>query len=383
MNNAVWAFRAETYDDTQAIAHAVSCIFDNSANLAALPKESKILLKPNLLARHEPGAAVTTHPAIVRAVIRELKKRGFTQITLADSPGGPYAQGLMRALYKTSGLAAVCEEEGAELWLETTGGARENPQGVLVHQFNLLTPVLEADFIINLPKIKTHMMTGMSCAVKNLFGCVPGLQKAEFHMRFPKKENFGDMLVDLAQLVAPSLTVVDGVVGMEGDGPAGGKPRAIGVVLGGENLYTIDLAVCGIIGMAPSAVPYLSAAMARGICEAQADAQNHIGEAGLFDAREGYELPGSFKELNFQNNVPKFMRGIVPIVQRASAPRPKINNAKCIGCGNCKDICPASVITIQNGKAAIAPKECIRCFCCHEVCPVKAIDVKRISFFNL
>ena len=130
----------------------------------------------------------------------------------------------MKSIYKASGLLAVCERHGALAYTACEAAPRKT-DGVRVKEFSLLRPVLEADFIIDLPKVKTHVMTGMSCAVKNLFGTVPGLQKAEFHMRFPEKEPFGEMLVDLCETVRPQLIIADGVLAMEGDGPAGGTPE--------------------------------------------------------------------------------------------------------------------------------------------------------------
>ena len=241
----VYARRVASYDDP-ALGEAVEAIFDASAHARSLGAGTRALIKPNLLAKHVPEHAVTTHPAVLRAVILALQKRGVRDITVADSPGGVYTPGVMRAVYRQSGLAAVCEETGAKLYDACRWGRRASPEGwAQVSSFELIEPVLEADFIVDLPKVKTHVMTGMSCAVKNLFGTVPGLQKAEFHMRFPDKQPFGRMLADLYAAVAPSLVVADGVLAMEGDGPAGGAPRQLGLILGGEDGYSIDLAVCG------------------------------------------------------------------------------------------------------------------------------------------
>ena len=196
----------------------------------AIGPDTKILLKPNLLSKSAPEKAVTTHPEMVRAVIRACVRRGARpeNITLADSAGGLYNPAGVQALYKVCGMAAVCAEEGVNLYTacESVPCAVEN--GAVVRQFELLRPVLEADFIIDLPKFKTHVMTGMTAATKNLFGCIPGLKKAEWHTRFPDRERFGRMLIDLLLTVKPAMAVLDGIVGMEGDGPGGGEPRAVG-----------------------------------------------------------------------------------------------------------------------------------------------------------
>ena len=207
-----------------ALAADVEDIFAQSAAARALGPRSRVLVKPNLVAKHAPEKAVTTHPAVLDAVCAALRRRGVESITVADSPGGLYNPAVMKSIYKASGLLAVCERHGALAYTACEAAPRKT-DGVRVKEFSLLRPVLEADFIIDLPKVKTHVMTGMSCAVKNLFGTVPGLQKAEFHMRFPEKEPFGEMLVDLCETVRPQLIIADGVLAMEGDGPAGGTPE--------------------------------------------------------------------------------------------------------------------------------------------------------------
>ena len=280
------------------------------------------------------------------------------------------------------GLLAVCERHGALAYTACEAAPRKT-DGVRVKEFSLLRPVLEADFIIDLPKVKTHVMTGMSCAVKNLFGTVPGLQKAEFHMRFPEKEPFGEMLVDLCETVRPQLIIADGVLAMEGDGPAGGTPRALGLVLGGEDAYAVDLAVCRLMGMPAMRVPYLAAAHARGLCEAALEEALLRGDTQAAAPVADYKLPAGFADLSFADKAPRALRWAVPGVEKWLAPRPKIHRSKCIGCGKCAEICPGHTITVENGKAHIVPRACIRCFCCHEMCPAKAIDVKRAGIFNL
>lgn len=371
-----------SYTDTQALAEAVEAVFALSDHAKALGPDTKVLLKPNLLAKHTPDHAVTTHPAVVTAVIRALKKRGVTQITLADSSGGVYTEASMKGIYKTSGLAAVCEAEGVSLWTGTTSGPRKT-DGRLVREFNLLTPVLESDFIIDLPKLKTHVMTGLTCAVKNLFGCIPGLQKAEFHMRFPDREPFGQMLCDLYGAVKPQLIIVDGIIGMEGDGPAGGQPRGMGLLLGGEDGFAVDLAAAKIIGIDPGKVPYLAAGMQRGLCAAAFDDALLAPGASALEPEKNFALPGSFAPLTFRDKVPRALWWAVPAVIRVAAPHPVIRRAGCVGCGKCAEICPGHTIRVENGKAKIDPAGCIRCFCCHEMCPAKAIDVKALPFFKL
>lgn len=379
MGKEVTCYAVPDYD-SPALEAAVEDIFAKSTAAASLSAQSRVLLKPNLLAKHAPEKAVTTHPAVVAAVCAALQRRGVQNITLADSPGGQYTPGTMKAIYRTSGLAAVCEQYGVALYTECKALPRKT-EGVRVHEFNLIEPVHEADFIIDLPKIKTHVMTGMSCAVKNLFGTIPGLQKAELHMRFPEKEAFGEMLVDLCETVRPNLVIADGVLAMEGDGPAGGVPRTLGLLLGGEDAYTLDLAVCRLMNLPARNVPYLAAAMARGVCAETLDETLLRGDTEAAAPRADYRLPAGSSGVSFAHKAPRALRWAVPGIEQLIAPRPKIDRRKCIGCGKCAEICPGHTITVRDKKARIDPAGCIRCFCCHEMCPVKAIEVKHFRLF--
>ena len=369
------------YEDQPALDAAVEQLFALCPGAARLGPASRVLLKPNLLARHPPEHGVTTHPAVVRAVAAALHRRGVTEITLADSCGGLYTEGGMRSLYRTSGLAGVCGECGIRLWDKTTSAPRKT-DGALLHEFNLITPLHECDFFIDLPKFKTHVMTGMTCAVKNLFGCIPGLEKAEMHMRFPDKARFGQMLCDLAGVVAPDLVVVDGILGMEGDGPAGGSPRALGLLLGGEDPWTVDLAAAALMGLAPARVPYLAAGIGGGVCPAAFDAALLAAGSDPLTPIADWKLPDSYASIAFKDRFPAGLRWASPLVTRLTAPRPVVDRARCIGCGKCAEICPGRTIRVEGGKAHIDPSGCIRCFCCHEMCPARAIRVRRLSVFS-
>ena len=373
MDKNVYFAAAANYDQ-QTVDAAVERLFCQLPAAQALG-DKRVLLKPNLLAKHTPERAVTTHPAMVRAVIRAVRRRGAASITVADSPGGVYNPGILRSIYKVSGLTDVCREEGAALYTDCK--SREVPaKGQVVKQFTLLEPVLDCDVIINLPKLKTHMMTGLSAATKNLFGCIPGLQKAEWHMRFPDKERFGGMLVDLLCTVKPGFAILDGILAQEGDGPAGGTPRMVGLVAAAEDHLQMDLALCRMLGIRPKDVPYLNAAISRGLCPEQFDPACAKGEGELCRPIPGYRLPSSWGSVDFADKAPRAVRWAVPAVERLLAPRPVINKSRCIGCGKCAEICPQHTITVQ-GKAHIHAARCIRCFCCHEMCPVKAINTRR------
>lgn len=396
MEHSVIVQRAAEYTPA-ACEQAVEAVFAALDAPKRIGPETRILLKPNLLAKHTPDHAVTTHPEILRAVIHACLRRGAraANITVADSPGGLYSPARMEAMYRATGLGAVCAAEGVLAYTACESAPKRVEKGVAAQEFELLRPVLEAEFIIDLPKMKTHVMTGMTAACKNLFGCIPGLQKAEWHTRFPDKERFGEMLIDLLETVRPDMAVLDAVVGLEGDGPAGGEPRAVGLVLGGEDLPLLDAAVCALMGLDPQRVPYLKAAAARGLLPDAAgggfDAAVLRGDTAAFAPIPGWKLPSSYRDggsgstdfAQSRKHLPAFARPALQWAEHQVAPHPAVNGKKCIGCGRCAEICPRHTIRLAGGKARILQKDCIRCFCCHEMCPVKAIDVQKFRLFRL
>lgn len=342
----------------------------------------RVTIKANLLMKRVPDEATTTHPALVRAIVRSLKKRGVSAITIADSPGGPYTVQALNGIYAASGMEQVAREEGVLLNRDTGYEEVANPQGRLVKSFQLIHPVTRADLVINAAKLKTHCMTGLSGGVKNLFGCVPGLMKPEFHYRFPEKERFCEMLVDLCECVRPAVTFVDAVVAMEGNGPSGGNPREVGLTFAGRNPYAVDVALCRAIGEPPASIPILQCAIQRGLCPAGTEELSLVGDAADFTTVEGFAKPTPHK-LDFSTNIPAPLRPLLlPLVRRVLTPKPVIQSSRCIGCGKCAESCPAHTIALWERKAVIDYSGCIKCYCCHEMCPVRAISVRRLGLFT-
>jgi len=367
--------------DYETIEKSIELHFKTLELDKKIKPDMRVLIKPNLLMKRSPDEGTTTHPVIVKAIINKLKQLGVSDITVADSPGGPYTRQALHGIYAQTGYAELAKQLDFNLNDDFGFAPRSFEQGKACREFNLINPVHNADYIINVPKLKTHCMTTLSGAVKNLFGTVPGLQKPEMHFRFTDKEKFAQMLLDLCQTVKPNATIVDAVVSMEGDGPSGGELRNTGLTLASENPYELDVALCRLIDIGTKDVHTVRLSIENGLAN-----ESEIKISGDFDEiipiRE-YKKPAS-KTIDFQSSVPVIVRPVAAYIsEKYLSPKPKVELKKCIGCGKCAESCPAKVIKITNRKAQIDHKDCIKCYCCHEMCPVKAIEIKRSRLLKI
>ncbi|MCI8515204.1 MAG: DUF362 domain-containing protein [Lachnospiraceae bacterium] len=333
----------------------------------------RVLIKPNLLSARTPEQNVTTHPELIAAVVRWLKKRGVADITIADSPGGPYRPEALKNVYRTAGLLAL--EPDARLNYDTSFSSVACPEGFTVRSFNRIRPVVEADYLINMPKLKTHGMVTLTAGIKNLFGTIPGLQKPEMHYRFPTEDSFCHMLLELARSVSPQITLIDGVDAMEGNGPNSGTIRHLGLTFSSRDPFTLDWYVAGIMGLNPESITLLSKARALGLAT-----PDNLSLAGTpaSPAVPPFRLPDA-AAVDFGSHFPGFLRRpIVAVARRLFKPVPSLKPELCIGCGKCAESCPEHLIELRNGKARFRQKGCISCFCCQEMCPRHAIEIRRI-----
>ena len=346
--------------------------------------DAHVVLKPNLIMRCSPSRTATTHPAVVEATILALQQLGAKHITIADSPGGPYTAPLLSGCYQQTGMQEVAARTGAVCNTDLTSAEQRRAENKLCHGFEIITPIRKADLIINLCKVKTHCMMSFSCGVKNLFGCIPGLLKPQLHYRFPEEDQFARMLVDLAETVRPVLTIVDGIDGMEGDGPTAGTPRHLGVIAAArmDSIYALDLLLARMIGFDPSNVSTIQESIKQRLCPADWRDITLRGDAPLAEQITPFVIPAS-RSLDFSGNIPAFFAPMVRALRPVLVTRPVVRKRDCIGCGKCAETCPADTIALENKKAFIHPDKCIRCFCCHELCPVKAIDVKTPWIFSV
>ena len=334
-----------------------------------------IAIKANLVTFAKPEEAVTTHPALICELIKMLRARGAAVI-VGDSPGGLYNAAYVNKVYKATGMYET-EKAGAKLNHNFGQTEVKNPEGVVLKSFVYTSWLDEADAIINFCKLKTHGMMGMSAAAKNIFGVVPGTLKPEYHFKFPSHSDFARMIIDLDEFFKVKLCICDAVVGMEGNGPTMGTPRKIGAVLASQSPHKMDLVCAKIIGLTKADVPTLEAAYERDLIPAVAEELNVFGDVDSLVINDYKNIP-VHTSVEFKKESTKFFGKMASVItEKALRSKPALKAKECIGCGVCRDICPAKAIKIENGKALIDRKLCIRCFCCQEFCPKGAMKVKR------
>ncbi len=319
----------------------------------------RILLKPNLLTDRTPEQAVTTHPEFVRQVIRHFRAAG-AQITVGDSPA---STANLQRVWQVSGIGAVCAEENVPLVAFEQAGVRTFERNGF--SFSVASPVLDADLIVNLPKVKSHSLTMLTAAVKNMYGAIPGYSKTTLHRLHPKPEVFGRLITTLWQILPSTWTLVDGVVGMEGQGPANGRPVGLGFLAAGRDPFALDRAICDVLHIDARHVPYLAAQ----------DASEKMSPVVSGDAIEvaSFEIPSGAHLLSLAPDwLVKWAGSIVWV-------RPSFSEESCIGCGKCEQACPVRAIVLSGPKRrpVLDPSRCIACSCCHEICPKDAIRMSQ------
>lgn len=358
--------RCESYERKEVEQAVNKCLEELGGLGHFITPGQKVLVKPNILAAEPPEKGVDTHPEVVRAVLKALLQIGARPI-VGDSPG---VGSLVRAAEK-AGIAAVCRE--LDLPLAAFNEAvevRTAPEGKILNNFPLAREITEVDTVINLPRVKTHGLTRLTGAVKNLFGCVVGLHKGEMHFRLQKADVFQEMLIDLALTVKPVLTLVDGVMAMEGAGPRNGDLRFMGLILAGENPFAVDAVIARLVGLKPAEVPVLALAAKRGIMGLQETELQLLGESLEELIIPDFKVPAAKTMINLR--VPEWT---VRLFRRFVTPYPVIGE-NCRRCLVCMQACPAKVISLTQGKMVIDDRHCIRCYCCQEFCPHDAIELK-------
>ena len=341
----------------------------------------RVGIKVNLVSAMKPESAGVTHPALVRELCRRLVERG-AEVIVGDSPGGPYNAPLLANVYRVSGMGIV-EEVGAKLNRDYSQEDITFADAVEARRFTATAWLTRVDAVINFAKLKTHGMMAYSGTVKNLFGTIPGTLKPEYHFSHPEASRFADMLVDLNEYWKCRLNIVDGVVGMEGNGPTAGEPRYVGVLLASPSPYAVDVVAADLMGLTPADVPTVAAAGRRGLGPTTT-AEVEVDPA-VYDFRvSDYKLIEMASVVEFNHLLPGFLGRLAgKLAPRLLTSRPAPKKSECIGCEKCKNICPAKAIRMKKKIPVIDRSACIRCFCCQEFCPVGAMKVKRTAVARL
>ncbi len=367
MKPQVSIVRCASYDRELVCAKVREALELTGGIMRHVKPGSKVLLKPNLLMAIEPERAITTHPEFVRAVIKLLKEIDC-KIYLGDGPSvfGGNIEDIVK-VYERTGIKKIAEQENVELVIFT----KKFMQGY----FPLTTWLKECDCLVNLPKLKTHNFMVITGAVKNLFGLIPGTFKLECHKNFYQPEKFARMLLDIYEIAKPALNIIDGIHGIEGDGPAtSGTRRDFGLVMASSDAVAIDVALAKIMSLPSESVFTNQEAARRKILSADLGnieiKTDDVPDFAIADIK----LPRvSLK----QTLVYKLPAPVANILKRMISFHPKIDSDACQLCEACIKNCPQKTMAKKDGRVVIDYSRCISCFCCQEVCPYAAIGTKK------
>lgn len=382
MDNKVYIVRCPDYEQAEEKLTQLMTMMNGIESYIS-PNE-KIVLKINLLQAQRPEKAVTTHPILVAAVARMVKKAGGHPI-IADSPGAGYKRKALDRIYRTCGIYEAAEDSGIEVNLDTTYRIVSYPEGKLIKRFEVISPVLEADGIFNLCKLKTHVFMHMTGAIKNNFGVIPGTTKPGYHMKLHDKGRFANMLLDLAGYVSPRLSIMDAVVALEGEGPgSSGDPRHVGLLLAARSPLALDVVAGEIIGLKREENPVIMEAEKRGLYPTRIEEIQVLG-AEISDLPiPDFKFPATIYEGTGFEDLPWWQRLLKPFFKDGMSVKPVTKRERCTACGVCHKACPVKAITVVSDTyAQIDEKKCIRCYCCHEMCQHNAIKLQKSLLYRL
>jgi len=363
MKSTVSIVRCQTYDEREVL-NGLRKSIDLIGGVSQFVKRGdRVLIKPNLLYGKNPEKAVTTHPSIVKGVVQIVREAGGIP-SIGDSPS---IGSLTRAAEK-AGIKRAADQMNCPLVEFDQPVLAKKRGGRFFKQLEIDRSVLEADVVINLPKWKTHAQMLLTLGVKNLFGCIPGPKKALWHLKAgDDRKRFAQMLVDLYQIIDPSLTILDGIVGMEGNGPGSGDPIPLGLILASRDALNLDQVVCDLIGISRNSLLTNRVAFKGGIGK---DWIEIVGEPTDKVKIPRFSLP-SLTELGW--GLPGFLKRML---KNALTSKPAVEKEVCEACDRCEEICPPKALKRKGGELVFDYGECIRCFCCLEVCPEGAISIK-------
>jgi uncharacterized protein (DUF362 family)/NAD-dependent dihydropyrimidine dehydrogenase PreA subunit len=359
--------RCRSYN-TAEVRDALKNVLDPLGGMRAFVKKGdRVLLKPNLLAPKAPETAVCTHPQVVRAAALEVMEKGG-EVYLGDSPGVGSLAGVLRK----TGIMEVVRELGIRTVPFRTPVQVPVPHPGAYKSFLLAEEVTRFDLILNLPKFKTHGMMTLTLAVKNMFGLVVGAAKPGWHLQASETKRFADMLLDVWRAMPPGLSIMDGIVAMEGNGPGSGDPLDLGLIMASPSALALDAAAGSIAGLPIERNPVLYQAATRGLDGARFDEVEVLGEA-VAEVQKVFMFPESISRVDYR--LPGWMNRTM---RKSLNSFPCLDPGPCNSCGQCTAICPVDAITLHKRPrtGGIVDRDlCISCFCCQETCPERAIDI--------
>jgi len=336
-------------------------------------KDKVLLLKPNILYPKKPELAVCTHPVVVGACVKVFVEMGAKKVMVGESPAIANSTNAAKA----TGMYEQVINNGGEWYDFHNKITVQYPEGQIAKQFDFADVFSQADILISLSKLKSHQLMAYTGAMKNLFGLIVGLEKAQQHYRFPKKEDFGTFLTDLVAAAKPQYAIMDAIVGMDGPGgPGSGTPIKLGFLAASDNILALDWKCSSLVGYNPHTIVNLENALNRKIWLNSPEEIKTVGEDEASVRNTKFRIVKN-PSPTLGKMIPKLLD---VLAKKFFTKTPKINAKKCQKCQRCKQICPAHIIEMngENETAILKDKsKCLHCFCCHEICPYGAIKLKR------
>jgi uncharacterized protein (DUF362 family)/Pyruvate/2-oxoacid:ferredoxin oxidoreductase delta subunit len=369
MMDAVVAVRqCNTYDPEELLKH-IEWLYDEAEGPA--PAGKKVLLKPNILSDSDPQKAITTHPAVVEAAIRFFQSRG-AEVLVGDSP--TFDNGKFTG--EKCGIRQITEKCGAA-WVRFNESSVVRQTGN--SQVKVTSWIEEADILVSLPKMKNHELMYFTGAMKNIFGFVPDMNKALQHVKYPNRESLAEFFVFLEEAIRPHFHIMDGIIAMEGPGPANGYPKNVNLLLASANPLALDIVASGALGYDPVNIPVNRVALRHGkLLKSPSDIIVKGADPMLIKVEDFRRI----KTGRVNGIIIRYLKNKAPLLRKLDK-RPIFLSGTCISCEKCINICPVSALTFEKdvkNTVLIADRKCIRCYCCHEVCPEAAIEIRRKIF---
>jgi len=363
MKSPVSIVKCQNYDERLVLSGLRRAIDLIGGIQTFVKRGDRVLLKPNLLYGKAPEKAVTTHPSIIRGVIQIIREEGGFPF-LGDSPG----MGSALEVAERAGIKRIADAMDCPIVEFNRPVLPKERKGRNFKNIEIDQAIFEADVIINLPKWKTHAQMLLTLGVKNLFGCIPGPRKALWHLKAGEdRKAFAQMLVDIYHIIQPSLTILDGIIGMEGNGPNSGRPIPIGLIMASGDSLRLDQIVCDLLGILRESLLTNRVAFEQGMLE---DGIDVLGERVEEVKISKFQFP-ILSQMDW--GLPRFLS---KALKNTLTSKPMIDQEICNVCDQCAEICPPKALVRKKKDLVFDYGKCIRCFCCLEVCPEGAISVK-------